>query len=300
MVKSPEFKVGLTVILAIIIVVFGVMWGTGFRMSKHDFFMTVYFDQAYGLSVDDPVTVSGVRQGAVSSIRLENGKVYVRLVLKTPLTLPADSKVFIKNIGLMGERFIAIELGASQQLLDLAKPVAGEHEASMSDVFGGLGPLLEKTEQTINHLDRLVGNPEFERSLKLSIANLETLVTTLSKVVKENRGPLSTAITDFKESSQTLKNAVGSRETELKGAVDNFVGSAQQMRTTMAHLEELSGTFKKVADRVEQGQGALGELVNNKELYNKMLKSIDNLDGLIKDIKDNPDKYTKGIKVKVF
>lgn len=300
MVKSPEFKVGLTVVLAIIIVVLGTMWGTGYRMTKDRFVITVYFDQAYGLEVDDPVTISGVRQGVVSAITLQDGKVYVALVMNQKTELPADSRVYIKNVGLMGERFVALELGQSAERMDLTRPIAGVNESSISDVFGGLGSILTKTERTISNLDRLVGNPEFERSLKQSIANLETLVATLSAVVSENRGNLSTAITDFKESSRILKGTVGPREAELKGAVDNFIGSSQQLKTTLAHLEDVSVSFKKVAERVEQNDGSLGALVNSKDLYNKMLKSIDNLDGLIKDIKENPGKYTKDMKLKIF
>lgn len=300
MVKSPEFKVGLTVILAVIIVIAGVMWGTGYKLTRSQFVLTVYFDQAYGLEINDPVTISGVRQGTVKAIRLQDDRVYVELVMNQKVELPADSKIYIKNMGLMGERFVALEMGQSPDRMDLTSPMAGNNESSISDVFGGLGSILVTTERTISNLDRLVGNPEFERSLKQSIANLELLINTLSAVVNENKSNLSTAITDFKESSRVLKGTVGPREAELKSAMDNFIGSSQQLKSTLAHLEDVSVSFKKVAERVEQNQGSLGELVNSKVLYNKMIKGIDNLDSLIKDIKQNPGKYTKDIKLKVF
>jgi phospholipid/cholesterol/gamma-HCH transport system substrate-binding protein len=292
--------VGLTVILAIIIVVVGVMWGTGQWVDPDSSTLTVYFEQAYGLEKDDPVTIAGVQQGVVAAVRFQDSRVYTDLQLDKKFFLPADSRIYIKNIGLMGERFVAIELGAAAETLDTSRPLAGGTESSISDVVGGLGGVLAKAERTLAGLDRIVGNPEFEKSINQSLRNLNELTRALGQVVAENRGDLAATVDDFRVTSRTLKEVVGSREAELKGAVDNFSGAAAQLKTTLAQLDELSASFKGLAARIEQSQGTLGALVNTKELHDKMLVSIANLDTLVKDVHANPGKYTQGIKFSLF
>ena len=49
--------------------------------------------------------------------------------------------------------------------------------------------------------------------------------------------------------------------------------------------------------KISNGKGNVGKLVNDDNLYDNLQKTIEDLDKLIKDIKDNPKKY---INVSVF
>jgi phospholipid/cholesterol/gamma-HCH transport system substrate-binding protein len=48
-----------------------------------------------------------------------------------------------------------------------------------------------------------------------------------------------------------------------------------------------------VANKVNHGDGTLGKLVNDKQLYENTSATMDSLRALISDIKKNPKKYVK-------
>jgi phospholipid/cholesterol/gamma-HCH transport system substrate-binding protein len=46
-------------------------------------------------------------------------------------------------------------------------------------------------------------------------------------------------------------------------------------------------------EKIENGEGSLGLLVNDKALYNKLEKTSHDLDELLLDIKKNPKRYVR-------
>ncbi len=51
--------------------------------------------------------------------------------------------------------------------------------------------------------------------------------------------------------------------------------------------------MKKLSDKINNGEGSLGQLVNDTTLYADLKRTIKNADDLITDIKKNPKKYLK-------
>jgi phospholipid/cholesterol/gamma-HCH transport system substrate-binding protein len=49
--------------------------------------------------------------------------------------------------------------------------------------------------------------------------------------------------------------------------------------------------------KINKGEGTLGKLANDASLYNHMDSTLANLNALIKDLKANPKKYTKDLKL---
>jgi ABC-type transporter Mla subunit MlaD len=77
--RYSELQVGITVILAIIVLVAGILWFKGFSMDRDMFRLDVFVSQASGLAKGDPVEVAGVVQGKVDEITYEGGR--ARLML---------------------------------------------------------------------------------------------------------------------------------------------------------------------------------------------------------------------------
>jgi phospholipid/cholesterol/gamma-HCH transport system substrate-binding protein len=58
-------------------------------------------------------------------------------------------------------------------------------------------------------------------------------------------------------------------------------------------LDSLSISIKNLSSKIEGGEGALGQLVNDTTLYEQIKKTAQNVDSLILDIKKHPKKYMK-------
>ena len=57
--------------------------------------------------------MNGLRKGSVSSVQLVSDHVLVNLALASEITLTTDSRVAIRNVGMMGEKVIAVDLRSS-------------------------------------------------------------------------------------------------------------------------------------------------------------------------------------------
>jgi phospholipid/cholesterol/gamma-HCH transport system substrate-binding protein len=82
--------------------------------------ITVYasFDEIGGLKPRAPVVISGVKVGQIGSIELnEDYRARVAMHLDDNLELPSDSSASIVTSGVLGDRYVSIQLGGDDQLL---------------------------------------------------------------------------------------------------------------------------------------------------------------------------------------
>jgi phospholipid/cholesterol/gamma-HCH transport system substrate-binding protein len=82
--------------------------------------LTLYaaFDQTGGLKPRAPVVIAGVKVGQVSSITLDqHARARVALDLDKRLKIPADTTASIVTTGLLGDRYVSLQLGGDEQSL---------------------------------------------------------------------------------------------------------------------------------------------------------------------------------------
>jgi len=82
--------------------------------------LTVYasFDQIGGLKPRAPVVISGVKVGQVESIALDGSfRARARLDLDAHLKIPTDTTASIMTSGILGDRYVSLQLGGEEQYL---------------------------------------------------------------------------------------------------------------------------------------------------------------------------------------
>src|SRR5439155_3698846 len=108
--RRTEIQVGATVLVALGITLWGVTWLKELSIDRKERLWQVTFPQTGGLSTSDEVQVNGLRKGSVAGVKLVGDHVLVQLALASDITLTTESRVAIRNIGLMGEKVIAVDL----------------------------------------------------------------------------------------------------------------------------------------------------------------------------------------------
>jgi phospholipid/cholesterol/gamma-HCH transport system substrate-binding protein len=96
----------------------------------------------------------------------------------------------------------------------------------------------------------------------------------------------------------------------LESISSNFAQNNKKITAIMTNIETVSDQFAKAnfektiknadkavadlqmaIDKVNTGQGSLGQLINDKQLYNNLNSSAENLNKLMIDLKANPKRY---------
>lgn len=80
--------------------------------------LTARFSSIGSLKEGDPVKIAGVTIGSVTAVRLVNYDAEATFALYTPVKLPADSIASIQSAGLLGDSYVSLLPGASDDDLE--------------------------------------------------------------------------------------------------------------------------------------------------------------------------------------
>ncbi len=291
--KTTELRVGVVVLLSCAILIFGLIWVKGIRFDQTRYRYSVIFPNVGSLEVGDPVCVSGVPKGKVERIKLYQGDVLVTCNLTTDVILKKDANFTIMNVGLMGERFIAVKTGHSDTLLDLSQPIRGHYDTGIPEVMGKMGEMINQVRRLTGHLEAVVGTPSSQDALIGTIKNLKEITQKTNALLDRNQKRFDQTLKDLSYTSSELKKMVTENKGKLQSTVDNFSSASKKLENITTTLDSLSISLKNLSFKIEGGEGTLGRLVNDTTLYEQIKKTTQDVDSLIQDIKRHPKKYLK-------
>ena len=85
---------------------------------KGGYVLTARFDDVSGLTNGSDVKLNGIKVGIVKNLKLDdNYQAKVELLIRDEIKIPTDSSVSVTTDGLMGNKFIAISTGFSDEKL---------------------------------------------------------------------------------------------------------------------------------------------------------------------------------------
>jgi phospholipid/cholesterol/gamma-HCH transport system substrate-binding protein len=288
--RGVEIRVGITLIVSVVVLFGAIAWLSGFVKSRAMRVWHVRFEQAGGLGEGDEVMVNGIRKGAVRKMTLVGDHVGVDLGLANEITLTRDSRVAIRNVGLMGEKVIAVDLRTTGGAWSSRDTIPGEFERGLGEVMSELGSAVAGVRGISEQLGG-VSQAITNGGLKSAIENFRKTSEQLRMAVEENRAQLHATLENFNAVSRTARTLTTDREAQLRTAIDHFASAAQNIDRLTTRLDSLRTSLQSTAYKVDRGQGTLGKLVNDDKLYTELNESVKNLNALIVDVKAQPKKY---------
>ncbi|UCC79427.1 MAG: MCE family protein [Candidatus Zixiibacteriota bacterium] len=288
---SVELRVGLVVIVAALILFFGIIWIKDYSLGLKRREYQALFPNIGSLATGDPVRVLGVKKGETVKIDLSGNEVLVTFTLTEDVNLRNDALITVKNLGLMGERFIDIDPGSSDISFDRSKPVQGYYDTGISEVMGMMGRIIVEMRQLISVFEEALDAEEGGKSLKNIIKDTEKITNNLRRLTENNKDRINRGVDDFSEASSRLRRFVEKNEPRLDNITENLDESSKRLLDSGANIDSISIALKELMRNLENGEGTLGRAMKDEMLYEKLLKTTSNLDSLITDLRENPKKY---------
>ncbi len=292
---SREVKTGILAIGAILLFIFGYSYLKGSNLlEKHRVFY-VQYDNVEGLSKSAPVTINGLKVGKIQNIGFENqeGGLIVEFTVENDFDFSRNSLVRIYSSGLIGGKSLGIYPEYDpRNLAESGDTLKGEVEKGMLDaVTERLGPLEEKVNGTLSTLDTLllsftaIVDEDTRKNLKEAIASLTDASASFKGITANVDGLLG----DNKEKlNKTFSN--------LDVTAENFArlsDSLAQIETgqMVRDLEVVTSKLNTVVTRMENGEGSVGKLLKDDQLYTNLEGASRQLEELLQDLKLNPKRY---------
>jgi len=293
-IRTTEFKVGLTVLFAIAALGWGIVWVKGYRYGQEVSQYKVYFNNVGALSAGDPVAVNGVTKGKVLNLELERGKVLVNFELDKAILLQSDAQLTVKNIGLMGERYIEIYPGTSELPYDPEVVFEGQFDTGIPEVMGMMGQMITEVRGLVSVISTSVeGAPEAFRRADSTVVDLRAAAQILSDLLRENRSRLASAAEDIGATARSLRSTVEDKSSQIDSTIDRMAEASDRILTAAAKFDTLSDQLRSLATEVESGEGTLGALIQDPSLYDDLKRAASDIDALVADIRANPKKYVR-------
>ena len=288
---NKEFAIGLSVIVAILILIFGIDFLKGINLFRPAHYYVAYYDNVDELTVSSPVLINGYKVGQVGEVNFnyeKPGKVEVVMALDKNLQLPEGSRADLGTTLLSGAR-IELTMGAGPGMIPSGGEVPSGVKAglmsSVQDVMPSLTGILPKVDSLLYNLNVLVADPALTASIqRLDGITGDLLASThgLNATMNNQVPRLANNTVRITQSLDTIVGNLGQLSYQLKSL---------PLDATVDNVNQLTANLSQFSRQLNDKNSTLGLLTSDPELYNRITQVSADIDSLLVDIKKNPKRY---------
>jgi len=296
--RDREMWVGVFVIVGILATLAVLFVMTDAATFRGRYIITTFVPNAGGIRRGDPVQMRGVNIGRVQRFRMAPEGVAIRMEIEGEYDVPVDSHVELKSSGLLGGVVADIVPGEAASFLKNGDTIPGKSEEAMMDTTNRIAG---QVETVLKRVDTLLDKSTVD-NVHASTADLRKLLQQLNATVSEQRRELVGLNRSLRQSSEGIERASAGIEKvttapELERTVKRMDTLTQKIDEVTGTLDRSSRSLESVMARIDRGEGTLGKLTRDDDLYNNLNAAAVNLSKLAEDVRKQPKKY---INLKIF
>lgn len=291
---TNEVVVGAVILIAIAISIYGYVFLRNIPVRQRGFDIYITFNNVTGLEKNDAITVAGFKVGRILDMKLDRDQVIVRAWLNGQTPFSRDSRCAIRSIGMIGEKYIDLIPGTSNEFLKEGDTIAGDYISDLADAGGGVNEIMSETRALLQRINAVVDTAldrPAQRAISGTLMNMESISNKINHNLDKDRRHLSNTIARFDSISRELKLFWHMHNTSVDSIVNNMAASTAGLPAMMAKLDSAVTSAQKLLAMVENRQGTVGKAMYDEELYNKLNKTLDEANLMLDDVKKNPSKY---------
>ncbi len=308
---SKEVRIGALAIVCIVIFILGFNYLKGNDIFSKEHQVYAVYNNVDGLLPANAVQLNGLAVGKVQSIKVMNESGSLMLVtmsIDKRLNIPSDSRAIITSPGLLGDKVVKLVFGQSAQYVKdgdtinslMLKDLMGSIQDSLLPIVPGVKSTLASLDTTVKGLSNMV-DAEAQQNLKETLRNLNETVKSLN-TLSNALAKQSTAVAGIVQNVNGFTTNLNKNNENISGILTNTNQLTEQLSQakiaeTMQSLQSSVNELHGIMSKINNSEGSLGLMVNDKQLYNNLQSSLSSLDVLMGDIKAHPSRY---INITVF
>jgi ABC-type transporter Mla subunit MlaD len=261
-----EFKAGLLIIIAILILTVSIVLIGGSRFfDKFDTY-NVKVKNSAGLETGAQVRLGGVRVGRILDIREPAGpgeSVTIEVGLKQGTRLYKGTKAFITQIGFVGDIYLLLAVNETRnELIQVGSIIPSEDPVEFNILMAKVDAISSSVDTLINNMNKVLSDKNihemeklFENVNKVSVTvnatmtKLNTVLTEVEGLVKDNKGEVTLLIKQARTDLQKAEELLKSLDKTAK-SVDKTVNIQSQNLDTL--LRSMHRTTEDLQDVLQE------------------------------------------------
>jgi len=292
---SKEIKASIFVLSTIVLFIFGFNYLKGSSLLDKQKTVYAIYDEVDGLLVGANVMINGLSIGNVTNLDFlpNSTKIIVTLKVKDIIQFSNNSTATIYETGVLGGLAISIDpIFSTNSIVKTGDTLRSSVRPGLTELINRqIEPLQRKLESTLTSVDSIFSGASY------------VLDKNSQNNIKESLDILTSAIRSINNSSKLIENTLTDNNNQINNTLNNIelislnlsdiTGEINNAGLTdiLNNLENSVEGISNIVDNINNNNSSLGKLINEEDLYENLNSSIDNLNLLINDIKDNPKKY---------
>lgn len=316
------FTAALIALLGLSILVLGRKEGLFVRQVRYH----SNFEHVAGLVAGAPVWLNGVVVGSVDDVLLPEDPVrrsisaVLRVDARVARRIRADSRVRLRTLGLLGDRYLEVTSGSpSQPVIPVGGEIPSETTEDMASVLakGGdamsnivavsaaLRKILERVERGEGVLGSLVMGPDSGQPTAAQLASAVAQLDTILSDLRAGKGALGRLIRDddlghelvtnlggFARAGREVAESVASDlkrdDSVVAGLLRDPEGRAR-LEAALESIDEAAGAIRDVGTELKEGDGTLGRLIHDQAYAKAFLEDLARLASALASVAEKLD-----------
>lgn len=224
----------------------------------------IYFHDSAGLSPKADVQIAGVKVGWVDNIELvHNGnQVKTNVMVHRDYVLHSDACGVIRQDGLLGSKYVDLDPGSSR--LPIVKPEGVLSKPSrdlvvMDDVLYSIRDIVSTIEEAAGSVKSTFGGNDGGQYLANLFQRVDHAVTEFGAVAER----LDALI---EKNNQAINETISHVSSLARDLESNLPSLVQNVQAMTAQVSEVAEPVSKVMQRINDGNGVLGQLIADDEI----------------------------------
>ncbi|UCD50440.1 MAG: MCE family protein [Phycisphaerales bacterium] len=285
------------------------------------FQVLVQFPTAPGVQKDTPVRFCGYQVGRVTSVMaprvmkdMVTGREYhqtkaVLSIDKSFPDIPSNVEVKLMTRGL-GSSYIELKVDPEQQPAPPRDPNRPETRFLVNGMTlqGSTGltseffpeesqkklhSLVDGISAFIGNANDVIGDPNNKANVKATLANMSEATANIAVAMDKATEVMENAektLDEFKTLASTGTTTLQNTDAKAERLLVSAANASGELSRAISQL-------RLAIEKVNQGQGTAGRLINDARLYERLLESTEQLNVVMKDFKELVDKVSeKGLR----
>ncbi len=275
--RKSEIKVGVTVFVSIIALLWVIGWVKDFSIYDDRQEYKVIFDTVAGLSEGDAVAIRGVKKGIIQSIELTGEGALTTLFIDSDIELYSDATFSVMMLDLMGGKKIEVNPGASGAPINKDIVHKGRFlgdismaMASLSSVQDDLVDVIKQIKTALNQLNDNYLDEEFNNELTSVLSGFKTLTTNMNRMIVKNDEAIGELISSGNKLAEKSIKIMDDNEKVVNSTLNN-------LNDLIIHSDSLVVKMDNFSREIKSRDNNIGKMIYDDKLYDDLVVIIGQL-----------------------
>lgn len=246
--------------------------------GKHITYQTTLKD-ASGIFEKTPIKVAGINAGRIKSIELENAEAVITFEIQDKIKVTPAAKLKIKSVGLLGDKFIDMDLGTQQgERMPEGSMIITEGGEGLDSLAKDASQVLKEVKEIAVMVKESLRDDEGRNLVKEIVSNINDMSASLKRITTGNEEQINKIIQDIEAVSSQLAH-----ETD-RYQKDSLMGDLAKLGPILDKVDSAVSDLKTIVGDVKDGKGTVGKLLRDDAVVDQVSQTLSSVNRLVNRI----------------